>query len=113
VSATFGNVDPATARRMMEESGLTLVDVRTHEDWEAGHAPGAVHARLRDLDSADYQAKGAVLVVCRSDGGRSAKAATALAEAGLTVHNVVGGMLAWAEAGQPVVRSDDAPGTVV
>jgi rhodanese-related sulfurtransferase len=51
-------------------------------------------------------------VVCRS-GGRSGKAATKLATAGVAVHNLAGGMTAWQNAGQPVLRDDGTPGTVI
>jgi rhodanese-related sulfurtransferase len=52
-----------------------------------------------------------VMAVCRS-GGRSAKAAEALAAEGVKVRNVAGGMTAWMSAGLPVVRDDGTPGTV-
>jgi 3-mercaptopyruvate sulfurtransferase SseA len=30
-------------------AGAFLLDVREDDEWAAGHAPGAVHVRLRDL----------------------------------------------------------------
>ena len=57
-------------------------------------------------------ATGPLVVVCRS-GGRSSKAATKLATAGLAVHNLSGGMTAWQKAGHPVLRDDGTPGTVI
>jgi rhodanese-related sulfurtransferase len=30
--------------------GAILLDVREDDEWSAGHAPGAVHVRLGDLD---------------------------------------------------------------
>ena len=48
-------------------------------------------------------------VVCRS-GGRSGRACEFAAGQGLDTINVVGGMLAWAEAGLPIERDDDTDG---
>ncbi len=94
------------------EQGALLLDVREDDEWAAGHAPGAVHMPLAGVTDATAQFAGRqVLAVCRS-GGRSGKAAATLAEAGVEVRNVAGGMSSWAEAGLPVVRDDGSPGSV-
>ena len=46
-------------------------------------------------------------------GGRSAQAVGYLAEQGLDVVNLDGGMLDWAEAGRPMVSETGAPPRVV
>ena len=92
--------------------GVVLVDVREDDEWEAGHAPDAVHVPLGEVGKAAGRfADRRVMVVCRS-GNRSAKAAKALAGAGVEVTNVAGGMSSWAQAGLPVVRNDGTPGSV-
>ena len=94
------------------EQGALLLDVREDDEWAAGHAPGAVHVPLAGVSDAAAQfADRQVLAVCRS-GGRSSKAAEMLAEAGVEVRNVAGGMSSWVEAGLPVVRYDGSPGSV-
>ena len=94
------------------EGGAVLVDVREDDEWAAGHAPDAVHVPLGEVGKAAGRFAGRrVMVVCRS-GNRSAKAAKALAEAGVEVTNVAGGMSSWAAAGLPVVRNDGTPGAV-
>lgn len=94
------------------EGGVVLVDVREDDEWEAGHAPDAVHVPLGEVGKAAGRFAGRrVLVVCRS-GNRSAKAAKSLAGAGVDVANVAGGMSSWAAAGLPVVRPDGSPGAV-
>lgn len=99
----------AAARR---ERGAVLLDVREPAEWAGGHAPGAVHLPLAGVSTAAPRFGDAeVLAVCRS-GNRSAKAAEALAAAGVEVRNVAGGMSAWMEAGLPVVRDDGSPGEV-
>jgi rhodanese-related sulfurtransferase len=100
----------ATGRR---EKGAVLLDVREPDEWAAGHAPDAIHVPLAEVETTAARFAGQeVLAVCRS-GGRSAKAAETLAQAGIEVRNVAGGMTAWAAAGLPVMRDDGAPGAVV
>lgn len=93
-----------------------LLDVREDDEWDAGHAPQAVHVPLHELPARldDVRAQagdGPVSVVCRV-GSRSAQATAYLRHAGLDARNVEGGMLAWQAAGLPVVAGD-GPGTVV
>ncbi|PRC42892.1 rhodanese-like domain-containing protein [Mycobacterium sp. ITM-2017-0098] len=105
-------VDPVGAMALIDESGGILLDVREDDEWTAGHAPGAVHVRLRDLDARTFDSAAPVVAVCRS-GNRSRSAATKLAAAGITVYNLDGGMKAWLQAGRPVIRNDGAAGTVI
>ena len=96
----------------LHEKGAVLLDVREPDEWAAGHAPGAIHVPLAGVSDAAARFAGQeVLAVCRS-GGRSAKAAETLAQAGVEVRNVAGGMTAWAADGLPVVRDDGALGAV-
>lgn len=90
---------------------VLLLDVREQDEWAAGHAPGAVHVPLGTLRAADLRTDKPVVAVCRS-GNRSAVAAAALAQVGLDVVNMAGGMTAWAAAGLPVVMTDGSPGQV-
>lgn len=84
-----------------------ILDVREQDEWDAGHAPGAVHiplgelpSRLDELPDAD-----SLPVVCRR-GGRSAQAVAWLTQQGFDVVNVDGGMAAWASAGKQLDRPD-------
>jgi rhodanese-related sulfurtransferase len=87
------------------------------EEWTAGHIADAVHVPLGTLgevlhDRPDLFGQGAVLIaVCRS-GRRSAKASAAIAERGLVVVNLAGGMAAWEQAGLPVTTDTGRPGVV-
>ncbi len=107
-----GEVDPIGAMALVDESDAILLDVREDDEWTAGHAPGAIHVRLDDLDARTFDTAAPVVAVCRS-GNRSGSAATKLAAAGVTVYNLVGGMTAWQETGQPVIRDDGTAGTVI
>ena len=86
-----------------------LLDVREDDEWVAGHAPGAVHVRLRELGAhvAELPHDREVYVICRS-GHRSAYAAEALAGQGLNAVNVADGMTGWAVAGRSMVSEDGA-----
>lgn len=86
-----------------------LLDVREHDEWDAGHAPGARHIPLSELGARAGEVPQAELiyVVCRS-GVRSARAAQALAGAGWRAVNVAGGMQDWAAAGRPMVADSGA-----
>lgn len=84
-----------------------LLDVRTPEEFAAGHVPGAVNVpidalegRLGELASA----RGQDLYVICAVGGRSAIAADQLAAAGFSATNVLGGTNAWVAAGGAVER---------
>ncbi|MGC5617525.1 rhodanese-like domain-containing protein [Georgenia sp. Z1491] len=86
--------------------GYTLLDVREDDEWEAGHAPGAVHIPLGELtERADELGDDDILVICRT-GGRSARAAQWLNQSGYDAWNVDGGMTGWAAAGREIVASD-------
>ncbi|WP_328500489.1 rhodanese-like domain-containing protein [Streptomyces sp. NBC_00457] len=92
-----------------------LLDVREPYEWQAGHAPGAVHLSLSALVAgaglpAEAQAR-PLIVICRS-GNRSRQAAELLAARGAEAVDVIGGMRDWAGAGLPVVDQRGGNGTV-
>ncbi len=93
--------DPQMAVTDLSDDAV-LLDVRELDEWQSGHAPGAVHvplgdvpARLGELPELD----GPLPIVCRS-GGRSGRAAQWLGQQGFDVVNVEGGMRAWGAAGK-------------
>jgi rhodanese-related sulfurtransferase len=92
-----------------------LLDVREPYEWQAGHAPRAVHLSLSALAAgaglpAHAQAR-PLIVICRS-GNRSRQAAELLVARGSQAVDVVGGMRDWAKAGLPVVDARGGNGTV-
>ena len=83
-----------------------LIDVRSPDEFAAGHTPGAVNRPVEKLAIYEeaLRAYDHVYVNCFS-GGRSGAACARLAEIGLTdVQNVEGGMMLWKRAGFPVER---------
>jgi rhodanese-related sulfurtransferase len=105
------DLDPGQAAELLERGAAVLLDVREPPEWKAGHAPQAEHLPLGRLTAAAVPQDRSVIAICRS-GNRSGKAADTLAAAGVRVHNLAGGMKAWAQAGLPVVTDDGKPGTV-
>lgn len=104
-------IDPLTL-----PDDAVMIDVREQHEWDAGHAPGAVHipladlpARLEDLPTTD---NGTIPVTCRS-GGRSGRAVAWLVQQGFDVANMRGGMKAWQAAGKELKAKSDAPATIV
>jgi rhodanese-related sulfurtransferase len=83
------------------ESGALMLDVRTIEEWDEGHIPGATLIPLDQLGQRvnELPTKLPVVVYCRS-GNRSRTALGILQSAGITnVHNMVGGINVWKDAG--------------
>ncbi|MFN8017126.1 MAG: rhodanese-like domain-containing protein [Acidimicrobiales bacterium] len=70
------------------EDGRTVIDVRTQEEYDAGHIDGATLIDLQSSTFSDEIAKldpeGAYVVYCHS-GNRSAQAAAQMQAAGLDV----------------------------
>jgi uncharacterized membrane protein YdjX (TVP38/TMEM64 family)/rhodanese-related sulfurtransferase len=102
-------------RRLDEQEGLVLLDVRTAVDFvgEQGHLAGATNIPLEALESrlddltADLERP--IALVCRTD-RRSAKAAALLARRGFAdVHVVQGGMTAWLGNGWAVEDANPKP----
>jgi rhodanese-related sulfurtransferase len=98
-------VDVATTVAALGDPNIQIVDCREQDEWDDAHAEGmtllplsVMGQRLNELDR-----DRPLIVVCRS-GNRSLKAARQLAEIGFTdVKSMQGGLLAWAEQGQPLI----------
>lgn len=90
------------------------LDVREDDEWEAGHAPSAVHIAMRDLpDHLDEFGDGRrIVVICRS-GNRSGKVTAWLINHGIDAVNMTGGMQVWEREGLPVLTVSDTVGTVI
>lgn len=96
-------LDPAAAAGLAGRGEAVIVDVREQKEWDAGHAPDAVHIPLGQLSQrlTELPRDRRIVAVCRS-GGRSSSATKALKRAGLEAENLEGGMAAWQRAGLPL-----------
>ena len=97
--AVYMNITAKEAKEIMDtETGYIVLDVRTREEFDQGHIPGAIlipdteirtkaEAVLTDKDQL-------ILVYCRS-GRRSKLAAEILVELGYTNIREFGGIIDW------------------
>lgn len=98
-SQTSHNISPSEAAA---RSDIQIVDVRTTQEWQSGHAPGAKHIPLDQLRGrlGELNHGRAVAFICQS-GTRSKMARKIAGQAGLEAINISGGMSAWQRAGLP------------
>ena len=89
-------VDGPTAKALVAK-GAVLVDVRSKEEFDAGHVDGAINVPVDTVASHDFGKKDAPLVVYCGSGARSARAATALVGQGYTAVHDLGAMSNWSK----------------
>lgn len=96
----FQNIDPQKFQDKIKQNDNTLIlDVRTPEEYNDKHIPGALNINIQDPDfhdKIDELPDGKeYLVYCRS-GSRSAKACMMMASQGFeNLYNLDGGILDW------------------
>src|SRR5579863_6559790 len=103
----FESIDVEKAAELAARPGMFVLDARTMEEFSDGHLKNAVLIPHTDVQAkADQLPKDKempLLVYCRS-GKRSAMACQTLAGLGYKkLYNLDGGILAWQDAGKPVV----------
>lgn len=96
------------ATQLINRAKTTILDVRTPDEFAAGHLRDAKNIPLADLGSRigelDKQKTKAVVVVCKQ-GTRADKAVKMLQKAGFDdVISLDGGLTAWTAAGLPTVK---------
>jgi len=95
-------------------SGAVLLDVRNDDEWQAGHIDGAVHVPMNSLPEQLQYGPGPlipdvpIVVVCKV-GHRAAQVTAWLNQQGFDAINLDGGMMAWQQAGRPMVSDDGEP----
>jgi rhodanese-related sulfurtransferase len=108
IAADFQSIDARQAKTLIErDANLTVIDVRTPEEYKAGHLRGAKLFPLQTLEQrmaelAPYK-RTKLLVYCRS-GNRSVAASRILKAHGFTPINVKGGIAALYAQNVPIVR---------
>lgn len=101
------SADEAAAVLADAPDDLVVLDVRTPEEFAEGHLEGAVLVDFYDADFADQLAQldpdVPYLVYCRS-GNRSGQTLPLMQQLGFgSASDIDGGILAWADAGLPIV----------
>ena len=99
-------VDAARFAEVVATPGVTVIDVRTPEEFAEGHIAGALNYNVQGPDFAQQistlDPAGTYAVYCRS-GNRSQPAVAAMAGAGITgIYELETGIVGWQEAGLPV-----------
>ena len=97
--AVYMNITAEEAKQIMDtEEGYIILDVRTREEYDAGHIPGATQISHEEIaekaEDVLTDKNQLILVYCRS-GRRSKIAAEALAELGYTNIKEFGGIIDW------------------
>ena len=97
--AVYVNITAEEAKRIMDtEEGYIILDVRTQEEYDQGHIPGAIvisHEEIAEKAEQVLRDKDQLLLVyCRS-GRRSKLAAEALVALGYTNIKEFGGIIDW------------------
>jgi rhodanese-related sulfurtransferase len=95
--ASYTDVSVDEAKEMIDNGEVEVIDVRTPEEFSAGHIPGAKLVPLQVIDSmvSELDKNKKYVVVCRS-GNRSTQASGILAEKGFSnIYNMTGGMNEW------------------
>ena len=105
LKAGITEMTPARARAGTEAAYSQFIDVRTPEEYAAGHAYRAVNIPLDTLQQnlVRIEKNEPVYLICAT-GRRSRQAAEVLNAAGYPrVVSIAGGTAAWQEAGLPMV----------
>jgi rhodanese-related sulfurtransferase len=96
-NAGYRNVEVGEAKELIDKQEVVVLDVRTPEEFQQGHIPGATLIPVQVLEGSlkELDKDTAYLVVCRS-GNRSVQASDILTSNGFKeVYNMTGGMNSW------------------
>ncbi len=106
--AAFSNVGVDEFQTFIANPVVQLLDVRTRDEFDEGHIAGATLVDVNDSTFVEQamaviDKQRPVAVYCRS-GRRSARAANLLTNQGCQVTNLIGGVMAWQDAGKELVK---------
>ncbi|CAA6814819.1 MAG: Sulfurtransferase [uncultured Thiotrichaceae bacterium] len=112
----INEVDVDTAEQLINDEGYRVLDIREHEEYEAGtigqslHVPrglleAAADRNFPDANPALRDSRDEKWLVLCASGGRAAMATNRLQMMGFeSVINVEGGITAWKGAGKPMTQ---------
>ena len=97
--AVYVNITAEEAKQIMDsEEGYIILDVRTQEEYDLGHIPGAImisHEEIAEKAEGVLTDKDQMILVYCRRGRRSKIAAEALVELGYTNIKEFGGIIDW------------------
>ncbi|WP_226642484.1 rhodanese-like domain-containing protein [Mesobacillus subterraneus] len=94
---SYTDVTVDEAKELIDSGEVKVLDVRTPDEFAAGHIPGSKLVPLQVIESmlSELDQDQKYLVVCRS-GNRSTQASGILVENGFkNIYNMTGGMNEW------------------
>lgn len=108
----YKNLSSAQFEKLIKDSNVQLLDVRTLAEYTEGHIPGSLLIDVKDetnfpasVDSLLNKNQD-VAVYCRS-GRRSRTAAELLVKKGFKVYNLDKGILNWIEEGREIKKTEE------
>lgn len=103
-----GALKPEEVAQLLGQRRIALVDARAPEVYARAHIQGAVNVPAEELESrlADIQMLPAIPVLYCRDGKQTQELAASLAERGMPLSFLEGGVLAWESSGFRLVRPD-------
>lgn len=97
-NSPYHKISAEEAKDMIDSGDVTVVDVRTEEEYNEAHIPGAVLVSNESISSEPPEAlpdkDGILIVYCRT-GVRSRQASDKLVELGYTQVYDMGGIVDW------------------
>jgi len=98
------------ARDLLASGDAIMIDVREQDEWDAARIDGTIFAPLSQMpqawDALDLPKDKTIIVQCKSGGrsGRVCEYVGPTAKDGQSVFNLTGGIMAWAQAGYPIIQ---------
>ncbi len=102
--AQYIDISVQQGKELIDRSEVFILDVRTQEEYDAGHIKGSMLIPLQVIDKRlnEIPKDRKILVYCRT-GHRSAQASEILVNNGFTqVYNMKGGIVEWIKEGYEV-----------
>jgi rhodanese-related sulfurtransferase len=108
ILSDFESITPKQAYTLLEnDQNVTILDVRTDDEFAQEHIDGATHIPLQILNENLYQLQSdkdkKIIVYCHS-GNRSVAASRILIQNGFVPLNLKGGISQWKSEGLSVIR---------
>jgi rhodanese-related sulfurtransferase len=107
----FTDVTVQQGKEMIDRGGVFILDVRTQEEYDAGHIRSSIRIPVQDIPQQELNKSlgeipqnKKILVYCRT-GHRSALASEILVNNGFKeIYNLKGGITEWTNAGFEVIK---------
>ncbi|GAB4239376.1 MAG: rhodanese-like domain-containing protein [Ekhidna sp.] len=94
--------------KQKQQEGTQVVDIRTKNEFDSGHIPGALHIDYSQPDFAkrmEALGKETPIIIHCAKGGRSGRAMSILKEAGfVNVYDYSGGFSDWKQRGEKIEK---------